>query len=407
MRITDVNGKFSLEAPQSATTLIFSYIGMKRQEVEIRGRKVIDVAMEPDLLGLDEVVVTAVGIQRSAKSVGYSVVTVSADKTQEKSEPDMLKALQGKVPGVDIRVGQGAPGAASNITIRGSSSFFGNNQPLIVVDGVPYSNDQVATSSQTTGTGGAYSSGLSTLDPNNIETLTVLKGSAAAALYGSRASNGVLLITTKSGKGGEGTRGLEVTVNTSIAKETIANLPDYQNTYGNGSNFTYANSNGSWGSRFDSQDSIPVWPDYLNAFPKLFPSSGNMKYQAQPNNVKDLFKTGTIYENSLSISGGDAKNSFSSTASALNQDGYIPESNFDRYSVSVGGRSKLNNGLNVGGNLSFSSTKQVGGFFGENQFTGAASSFARSLFLGRDWDMKLPFENPGKWMARFCSWQPV
>ena len=392
--ITDVNGKYSVTAPQNSTTLVFSYIGMKRQEVEIGGRKVIDVVMEPDLLGLDEVVVTAVGIQRSTKSVGYSVSTVNADLTQEKSEPDMLKALQGKVPGVDIRVGQGAPGAASNITIRGSSSFYGSNQPLIVVDGVPYSNDQVSTSSQTTGTGGAYSSGLSTLDPNNIETLTVLKGSAAAALYGSRASNGVLLITTKSGKGGEAGRGLEVTVNTSIAKETIANLPDYQNTYGNGSNFTYANSNGSWGQRFDSRDSIPVWPDYLAAFPNLFPSSGNMKYQAQPNNVKDLFKTGTIYENSVSISGGDAKNSFSSTASALNQDGYIPESNFDRYSISVGGRSKLNNGLNVGGNLSFSSTKQVGGFFGENQFTGAASSFARSLFLGRTWDMTLPYENP-------------
>jgi TonB-linked SusC/RagA family outer membrane protein len=392
--ITDVNGKYSLTVQTSATTLVFSYIGMKKQEVEIAGRKVIDVLMVSDVLGLNEVVVTAVGIQRSAKSVGYSVSTVSADKTQEKSEPDMLKALQGKVPGVDIRVGQGAPGAATNISIRGSSSFYGSNQPLIVVDGVPYSNDQVATSSQTTGTGGAYSSGLSTLDPNNIETLTVLKGSAAAALYGSRASNGVLLITTKSGKGGEAGRGLEVTLNTSLARETIANLPDYQNTYGNGSNFTYANSNGSWGQRFDSRDSIPVWPDYLAAFPELFPSSGNKKYEAHPNNVKDLFKTGTIYENSLSIAGGDAKNSFSSTASALNQDGYIPESKFDRYSLSVGGRSKLNNGLNVGGNLSFSSTTQVGGFFGENQFTGAASSFARTLFLGRTWDMTLPYENP-------------
>jgi len=167
--------EYSITAPQSATTLVFSYIGMKKQEVVIGGRKVLDVVMESDILGLDEVVVTAVGIQRSAKSVGYSVSTVSADKTQEKAEPDMLKTLEGKVPGVDIRVGQGAPGAASNITIRGSSSFYGSNQPLIVVDGIPYSNDQVETSSETTGQGGAYSSGLSTLDPNNIETLTVLK----------------------------------------------------------------------------------------------------------------------------------------------------------------------------------------------------------------------------------------
>jgi len=392
--ITDVDGKYSLSVPQEATTISFSYIGMKKQEIEIAGRKVIDVIMEPDILGLDEVIVTAVGIQRSSKSVGYSVSSVSADKTQAKSEPDMLRTLQGKVPGVDIRVGQGAPGSATKISIRGSSSFFGSNQPLIIVDGVPYSNDQVATTDQTTGTGGAYSNGLSTLDPNNIETLTVLKGSAAAALYGSRASNGVLLVTTKSGKGGETGRGFEVSYTTSMAKETISNLPDYQNTYGNGSNFTYANANGSWGPRFDSRDSIPVWPDYLNVFPELFPSSGNTVFKAQPNNVKELFKTGTIYENSLSVSGGDSKNSFSATASALNQDGYIPESTFDRYSISVGGKSKLNNGLNVGGNLTFSSTNQIGGFFGENQFAGAASSFARSLFLGRTWDMTLPYENP-------------
>jgi TonB-linked SusC/RagA family outer membrane protein len=393
--ITDVNGKYTLAVPANATTLVFSYIGMKSLEVQIGNRSVIDGVMQSDLIGLDEVVVTAVGIQRSSKSVGYSVSTVSADKTQAKSEPDMLKTLEGKVPGVEIRVGQGAPGAAAKVTIRGSSSFYGTNEPLIVVDGVPYSNDQVETSDMETGTGGAYSSGLSTLDPNNIETLTVLKGSAAAALYGSRASNGVILITTKSGKGGEGNRGLEVTLTSSIAKETIANLPDYQNTYGTGSNFNYsAGSNGSWGSRFDSQDSVPVWSDYLAIFPQLFPSSGNMKYQAQPNNVKDLFQTGTIYENSLSVAGGDAKNSFSSTASSLNQEGYIPESSFNRYSISVGGRSKLNNGLNVGGNVSYSSTKQVGGFFGENQFSGAATSFARTLFLGRTWDMKLPYENP-------------
>jgi TonB-linked SusC/RagA family outer membrane protein len=392
--ITDMNGKYTLTAPQNATTIVFSYIGMKKQEIDITGRAVIDVVLEPDLLGLDEVIVTAVGIQRSSKSVGYSVSNVSADQTQIKSEPDMLKTLQGKVPGVDIRVGQGAPGSATKISIRGSSSFFGSNQPLIVVDGVPYSNDQISTSDQTTGTGGAYSNGLSTLDPNNIENITVLKGSAAAALYGSRASNGVLLITTKSGKGGETGSGFEVSYTTSVAKETIANLPDYQNTYGNGSNFTYNNANGSWGPRFSSQDSIPVWPDYLNTFPQLFPSSGNMAFKPQPNNVKDLFRTGTIYENSLSVSGGDSKNSFNATVSALNQEGYIPESTFDRYSISVGGKSKLTKGLNVGGNLTFSSTNQVGGFFGENQFSGAASSFARSLFLGRTWDMTLPYENP-------------
>lgn len=392
--ITDINGKYSVTAPATATTLVFSYIGMKTVEVEIGNRGVVDVVMESSLVGLSEVVVTAVGIQRSTKSLGYSVSSVNSEAANVKSEPDVLKAIQGKVPGVDVRVSQGAPGSATKITIRGSSSFYGNNQPLIVVDGVPYSNDQVTTSNQASGNGGAYSNGLSTLDPNSIESMSVLKGSAAAALYGSRASNGVIVIKTKSGMSGMARKGMEVTFNTSYAVETIANLPEYQNTYGNGADFVYSNANGSWGARFDSRDSIPVWPAYLAAFPELFPSSGNIKYQAQPNNVKELFQTGTVIENSISIAGGDSKNSISATASALNQDGYIPNSSFDRYSISVGGSSKLTNGFNVGGNLAYTKSDQLGGFFGENQFDGAASSFARTLFLGRTWDMTLPYEDP-------------
>ena len=393
--ITDMNGRYSIpNVPQNATSLVFTYIGMKRQEVQIGGRSVVDIVMEPDILGLGEVVVTAVGIQRSTKSLGYSVSSVNSDQANVKSEPDILKAIQGKVPGVDIRVGQGAPGAATKISIRGSSSFYGGNQPLIIVDGVPYSNDQVTTTNQLNSNGGAYSNGFSTLDPNSIESISVLKGSAAAALYGSRASNGVLVIKTKSGTSGMSRKGLEVTFNTSYAMETIANLPEYQNTYGNGSAFVYANANGSWGPRFDSQDSIPAWPVYLATFPELFPSSGNIPYKAQPNNVKELFRTGTILENSLTIAAGDAKTSLSATASALNQDGYIPNSSFDRYSLSVGGTAKLANGFNVGGNLAYTKSDQLGGFFGENQFDGAASSFARTLFLGRTWDMTLPYENP-------------
>jgi len=137
---------------------------------------------------------------------------VNSDQANVKSEPDILKAIQGKVPGVDIRVGQGAPGSATKISIRGSSSFYGSNQPLIIVDGVPYSNDQVTTTDQLNSNGGAYSNGFSTLDPNSIESISVLKGSAAAALYGSRASNGVLVIKTKSGMSGMARKGMEVTL---------------------------------------------------------------------------------------------------------------------------------------------------------------------------------------------------
>src|SRR4029079_10946321 len=145
-----------------------------------------------------EVVVTALGIRRADRGLGYSVAKVNPDNLLQKSEPDILKGLEGKVAGVDIRSSQGTPGAATRIQIRGNNSFFGDNQPLIVVDGVPYSNDQVSTSNQTTG-GTAYGSGLSNLDPNDIASMNILKGSSAAALYGSRAANGVLVITTKSG----------------------------------------------------------------------------------------------------------------------------------------------------------------------------------------------------------------
>ncbi|MFO7370638.1 MAG: SusC/RagA family TonB-linked outer membrane protein [Bacteroidales bacterium] len=390
---TDVDGKYQVTAEDGAT-LVFTSIGFQELEVLVAGQSILDVALEQDVTHMDEVVVTALGIQRSQKSLGYSVSNVSADKANVKAEPDMLKALQGKVPGVNINVSQGAPGSATRINIRGNSSFYGDNQALIIVDGIPYSNDQVTTSNQASGNGGAYSNGLSTLDPNNIESVNVLKGSAAAALYGSRASNGVLVVTTKSGSGGKSRKGMEVTLTSSYSWEKIANLPEYQNTYGAGSDFTYSNANGSWGAKFGTIDSVQAWPAYYNVFPELFSPTGRMAYKAQPDNVESLFRTGSIFENSVNIAGGDGINSFSATASSMIQDGYIPNSSFDRYSISVGGNSKLNNGINVGGNLSYSKTDQLGSFFGENQFDGAASSFARALFLARNWDMTLPYENP-------------
>ena len=169
---------------------------MQSQEVKIKSH--VKVVLKSDAEVLDEVVVTAAGIKRSEKSLGYAVSQVSADDVIVAGEPDMLKALQGKVAGVDIRSSQGGPGSATKINIRGASSFFGDNEPLIIVDGVPLSNQQITTSNQTSG-GSNYSGGLSSIDPNDIASMSVLKGSAAAAMYGSRASNGVVIIKTKSG----------------------------------------------------------------------------------------------------------------------------------------------------------------------------------------------------------------
>ncbi|RBL93194.1 SusC/RagA family TonB-linked outer membrane protein [Chitinophaga flava] len=391
---TSGDGTYKMNNVPANATFVFSFVGYLTKEVPVGPGNEVDVALESDKKQLGEVVVTAVGLKRNETSLGYSVATVKPDQIQQKSEPDMLKGLQGKVAGVDIRSSQGTPGAATRINIRGNTSFYGNNEPLIIVDGIPYNNDQVTTSSQTSG-GGAYSSGLSSLDPNDIASMTVLKGAAAAALYGSRASNGAIIVTTKSGSASMGKRKTEVTYSSSLSMETVASYPKYQNDFGAGSRFVYSNSNGSWGPRFGTLDSIPVWQNYLDAFPNLFPASGKIPYRAVPNNVRDLFRTGWITENSVGVNGGNEKSSISATASYLSQDGYVPHSFFNRGNLSVGGVTRLTNGLTVNANFSYSTSNQGGSIFGENQVSGATSSFARNLFLARNWNIAgLPFVDP-------------
>jgi TonB-linked SusC/RagA family outer membrane protein len=384
----DQNGNFTISAPRGST-LVVTAASFQTQELTVGNQTTIPITLVGES-NLQEVVVTALGIRRTEKALGYSVSKVDPDALVQKSEPDMLKGLQGKVAGVDIRTSQGTPGAATRIQIRGNNSFYGNSQPLIIVDGIPYSNEQVTTSSQTTG-GTAYSSGISNLDPNDIATMNVLKGSSAAAIYGSRGSNGVVVITTKSGSALRGRKGLEVTAKSSVSFEKIANLPEYQNSFGAGSQFGYSNSNGSWGPAFRDLDSIPAWPDYKTAFPDLFPNA-NIPYRADPDNVESLFRTGMVYENSVGFQGGDAKSSIAATLSSLNHSGYVENSNFKRYNIGLGAQTTLNNGITVRGNFSYARSNQKGGYFGENQVDGAASQFARSLFLARNWDLSLPFE---------------
>jgi len=390
----DENGNFSLQAPSNAV-LVFSAAGFQSTELNTGNQTSINVSLSTQGSLSEVVVTTALGIRRSDKALGYSVTKVDPNLLVQKSEPDVLKSLQGQVAGVDIRTSQGTPGAATRIQVRGNSSFFSDNQPLIVVDGVPYSNDQVTTSSQTSG-GGAYGAGISDLDPNDIASMNVLKGSSAAALYGSRASNGVIIITTKSGSVSRARKGFEINLKSSVSFETIANLPEYQNEFGTGSQGVLGGgSNGSWGKHFAPLDSQAVWADYARAYPELFSSTGKVAYQPHPDNVKSQFRTGVVYENSVGFNGGDEKSAFSLTASQLNHSGYVPNSNFNRSNLSLGGSTRLGIGVNVRGNFSYSRSDQGGGIFGENQTSGviASSEFARSLFLGRSWDMSLPYED--------------
>ncbi|RWX02310.1 SusC/RagA family TonB-linked outer membrane protein [Flavobacterium cerinum] len=387
---TDIDGKFNIQAAPT-DVLVFSYIGMKTREMPAIS-STLNISLSDEATQLEGVVVTAFGIKRNPKDLGYSVSSVKSADVTENSEPDLIRSLNGKVPGVNVNVSTGVAGASNQITIRGISSLTGNTQPLIVVDGVVYSNNQVTTSNMVEG-GGGYENALSTLDPNNIASINVLKSTAASALYGSRAMNGVIVITTKSGSPSTNvSKKLSVQYSNGTYFDNIANLPEYQNTYGAGNNFQYGNSNGSWGPRFDSRETIPTWPNLLNAFPNQF--GPTVPYVAKPNNVKNLFRTGVVMENSLNLGYSGEDGSFNLTISDLNQNGYIPYNTYDRTSISTGGNFKLQNGLTIGGNMSYSTTNQVGGFFGEVQYDGASSAFARSLFLARNWDFSLPYEDP-------------
>ena len=230
---TDFDGNYTITANEG-DILVFSFIGQKTEERVVGASNVINVQLQEDTEVLEEVVVTAFGIKRNPKNLGYAVSKIETEEIIENSEPDLVRSLNGKVPGVNVNVSTGVAGAANFINIRGATTISGSSQPLIIVDGVAYDNSQISTSSQTTG-GGGYESGLSTLDPNNIESVSVLKSTAAAALYGSRATDGVIVITTKTGSSNQKVNNkLSVSYSSSIFLEEIANLPEYQNTYGNG-----------------------------------------------------------------------------------------------------------------------------------------------------------------------------
>jgi len=228
---TDINGKYSLLVPESATTLIFSYIGMKKQEVDIGNLSVIDIIMEPDVLGLNEVVVTALGISREKKSLGYSVQQIGGDELNTARETNFVSSMSGKISVVSIKQ-PNTMGGSANIVIRGNASLLGNNQALFVVDGVPVDNSNTNTETQKIGGGGFdYGNAAMDINPDDIESISVLKGAAASALYGSRAANGVVLVTTKKGTRN---RGLGISLNSSVVMSKVDNstLPKYQKEYG-------------------------------------------------------------------------------------------------------------------------------------------------------------------------------
>jgi TonB-linked SusC/RagA family outer membrane protein len=328
--ITDVNGKYSVSAPQTATTLIFSYIGMKRQEVEIGGRKVIDIIMEPDLLGLNEVVVTAFGIKRQAKELGVATAQVTDKQLTQAGVSNVVNGLTAKVSGLQINTVNNGVNPDTRITLRGNRHFLASNQALVVLDGVPVS--------------ATY---LNSINPNDIQNVNVLKGASAAALYGNDASNGVLVVTTRRGSGNKPV----IKISNTTTFEQISYMPKLQTRFGSGSgedttnsdpNYTFwigpdrntdpytSYENQSYGPEFNGQQVIlgGVLVDG---------SYQTVKYSAVPNGKKKFFDTGVSIQNDVSYSVGDDKNSFYVSAQDVNTTGTIPGDKNRRTGIRVAG----------------------------------------------------------------------
>ncbi|WP_036384248.1 SusC/RagA family TonB-linked outer membrane protein [Muricauda sp. MAR_2010_75] len=290
---SDFDGNYGITVSDSGATLVFSYLGYQTIEIPVSGRTTIDLTLQEDTELLDEVVVTALGISREKKSLGYAVTEVESEQINTVKDYNVANSLVGKVAGLVVNQ-SGGVGSSSRIVLRGNNSITGNNQALIVVDGIPIDM------SDTSSGGSVYSStvtggGITDLNPEDIESVSVLKGPNAAALYGSRAASGVLLITTKKGSKG---RGLGISFNSNVTLENPMFLPEYQNEYGQGTNGApYPDVAGmgtsSWGSRMDGTQQI-----YFTGEQKA--------YSAQPNNVEDYFETGEKLINSVSVDkGGD------------------------------------------------------------------------------------------------------
>ncbi len=404
--MSDFNGGYQLTVPAGSTSIQFSYTGYQTKTVEIGASNVIDATLVEGIV-LESAVVTAMGIARDKKEIGYAIESVDGEKIQQKGESDAMRALQGKVAGVNIIGSSSQPGSATRVVIRGNTSFLGDNQALYVVDGIPYDGSTYGASFQLVG-GGAYGNRISDLDPNNIEHITILKGATAAALYGSRASRGVVVITTKTGSARKHD-GLHIEVSSGLTAETIASIPNLQNTYGTGTGFNYSQANGSWGAPFPGAknyptiDSINHWfratalASYIRlrdiGAPGVTP---RVVYKAYPNNVKSLFQTGIMWDNSVTLSTGMGDNgSFVATVSQLNHDGIFPNSSYNKTSVSVGGNNEWASGFKIGANLSYTSSLQEGLQGGAVQSPITSSYMARSLYLGRNWDIEgQPFEDP-------------
>jgi TonB-linked SusC/RagA family outer membrane protein len=367
--VSDFKGAYKINLEKDKNVIVVSYIGFLSQEIEVGNRTKLDIVLQEDTKVLNEVVVTALGIKREEKSLGFAATTINANAVIDAKANNWVNTLSGKVAGLNIQGVGGGPMGSARITLRGESSLnLENNQALIVVDGVPIS-------SKITGTGFTshlsadspidYGSTVSDLNPDDIETVTVLKGPGATALYGSRAAGGALVITTKTGVRKD--RGIGVTFNTNFNIEQINRWPDYQFEYGEGRTDTYYSylnsedgintgtnvaSGRAFGPKFNGQNYFQYNPDALDGKPSV-----RTPWVAYPNYISDYFQTGKTFSNSISLDGGTEKGSARFSLTHMKNEWIVPNTGFERINAALSVNQQLSDKLRITGKANYTNKR--------------------------------------------------
>ncbi|MCB0431196.1 MAG: SusC/RagA family TonB-linked outer membrane protein [Flavobacteriales bacterium] len=388
--VTDIDGKFKLRVPAGSNTLVVSFIGMKSQELQVGDKTSFDIKMDEDVMNLDEVVVTALGISREKKSLGYASQQVTGDAVTDTKSGNFVNQLSGKVAGVQVKTNNNF-GGSTNVIIRGSSSITGNNQALFIVDGMPVNNSNTnqdkygpGLRTQAEGQGGYdYGNAVADINPNDIESINVLKGAAATALYGSRAANGVVIITTKKGKkvaGGRQRYGVDFNSNVTLGFVDKKTFPTYQDQYGEGYGPYYDDPTGyfyladidgdgnddlvstftedaSYGPAFDPNLMVYQWnsfdpesPKYKQATPWVNAENGPITF----------FETAVTTSNNIAVSNANDKGSFRVSYQKFTQKGIMPNARLERDNFGFNGTSNLTDKLSVGAVGNYVKTKGKG-----------------------------------------------
>lgn len=352
---TDGSGNYNLSVPNNAT-LVFSFIGYGSKEISVGNQTRIDISLSESAEALNEVVVTALGIKKEAKKLGYATATINADALTENRTPNFINSLQGKIAGVNISGLGTGPAGTSKIRIRGQSSISGQNNPLIVVNGIPIDNTNFGTNPGNAAAdnsigvrGGGNTSdggdGLSSINPDDIESMTVLKGATAAALYGSRAKDGVLMITTKTKGSG---KGIGVSFNSNYTNETPLDFTDYQYEYGQGENgvrpTTPNPTSGQWsfGEKFQP------------GMTQVLFDNVTVPYEPVYNRIRKFFRNGSNFTNTVSLSSASDKGGFNLSFANMDSKGIVPNNSFNRKTINLGYSYELSKKLSFSGNINYS-----------------------------------------------------